>query len=720
LTIESLEQRALLANIIPSAVISSTPNGSDFNDSIELTNSSQSDAGIGTFWFAWVPGEDFLATSPISVSPPVGWSDQITHAGAGDGYAIQYTADSSAYYVQPGASLDFAFESADAPASINGNSVFYPTTPVENAFVYPQGPFSDAGHNFVVTPAPTLTSISVTPANPSLPKGETEQFTATGEFSNKTTQNLTSEVTWASATMSNATVSNAAGSQGLATGVSAGTSRISATFDGITGSTVLTVSPAALVSIALAPQNPRLPKGETEQFTAIGTFADGSIQTLTSQVTWSSATPGVATISNAAGSQGLATALAQGTSTISASLDGASGSTSFVVTPAVLLSVAVTPVNPSVSENQSEQFTATGTFSDESTLNLTSQADWSSSNTAIATISTTGLATGLATGTSTISAAVDGITASTLLTVTSPLVSITVTPANPNVPLGETEQFTATGTLGDGATENLTSQVTWASATTSVATVSNIAGSRGVATTQSAGTSSISATLDGITGSTLFTVSPAVLVSIAVAPQAPGVRPGQTEQFTAVGTFSNHTTENVTSQVTWASSNAAVATISAAGLATGKGTGAASIAAALDGITGSTAIKVTLPPPVTVTLVKQVLNKKHQVTEIVVTFSGGVNAMEAQETSMFRLVMAGKDHSFVAKNATVIKLSSAVYNGASDTITLIPKKAFSRSKPVQLTINGTPPSGLQDSFGRFIDGNRDGQPGSNAVAVLRS
>ncbi len=106
--------------------------------------------------------------------------------------------------------------------------------------------------------------------------------------------------------------------------------------------------------------------------------------------------------------------------------------------------------------------------------------------------------------------------------------------------------------------------------------------------------------------------------------------------------------------MTWASSNAAVATISAAGLATGKGIGTASIAAEVDGITGSTSIKVALPAPVTVTLVQPVLNKKHMVTEIVVTFSGGVNAMEAQDVSTFRLVKAGKGNSFTAKNATVI------------------------------------------------------------------
>src|SRR5262249_39269520 len=52
-----------------------------------------------------------------------------------------------------GSSLNFTFTTADSPAAINGNSVFFPGTPVLTSFVYPQGPFSDAGHQFVVTPA---------------------------------------------------------------------------------------------------------------------------------------------------------------------------------------------------------------------------------------------------------------------------------------------------------------------------------------------------------------------------------------------------------------------------------------------------------------------------------------------------------------------------------------------------------------------------------------
>jgi IPT/TIG domain len=166
--VESLEERRLLADsIIPSAVISSTPQGADFKYDITLTNSASSNAPIGTFWFAWVPGEDFLATAPTSVTPPTGWVDNITNAGTTDGFAIQFIAGSTGTTnpVEPGSSMSFSFVSADTPAELMGNSVFYPTTPVLTSFVYNAAPFSDAGFQFVVTPAvaaPTVTALSPT------------------------------------------------------------------------------------------------------------------------------------------------------------------------------------------------------------------------------------------------------------------------------------------------------------------------------------------------------------------------------------------------------------------------------------------------------------------------------------------------------------------------------------------------------------------------------
>ena len=131
----------------------------------------------------------------------------------------------------------------------------------------------------------------------------------------------------------------------------------------------MTVSAAVLQSIALTAAKPSIAQGTTEQFTATGTFSDQSTQDLTTQVIWASATPSVTTISNASGSQGFATTLAKGTSSISATLDGITGATLLTVT-AVLESIAVTTANSTLSTGATEQFTATGTFSDGSTEDL--------------------------------------------------------------------------------------------------------------------------------------------------------------------------------------------------------------------------------------------------------------------------------------------------------------------------------------------------------------
>ena len=172
---------------------------------------------------------------------------------------------------------------------------------------------------------------------------------AIGTFSNNTTENLTSQVAWASTATSMATISNASGSQGMATSVGQGPTTILATLDGITATTVLTVSPPVLESLSLTPVNPFVVIGHAEQFTATGTFSDSSTQNLTSEVNWGSGTTSVATISNVSGSQGLATGVQKGTSTISAALDGITGTGVLAVTP-VLKSIAVTPADPDRSQ----------------------------------------------------------------------------------------------------------------------------------------------------------------------------------------------------------------------------------------------------------------------------------------------------------------------------------------------------------------------------------
>jgi hypothetical protein len=106
----------------------------------------------------------------------------------------------------------------------------------------------------------------------------------------------------------------------------------------------------------------------------------------------------------------------------------------------------------------------------------------------------------------------------------------------------------------------------------------------------------------------------------------------------------------------------------------------------------------TPPALVSVTDVELETNKKHMVTQIIVDFSGAVNVAEADSVGTYRLATAGKKGSFTAKNAAVLKLKSAVDNGALDQVTLTPKRAFALTKPVQLAVEGQT---LQDSSGRM-------------------
>ena len=432
--------------------------------------------------------------------------------------------------------------------------------------------------------APTLTSIAVTPVNPSITKGGTQQFTATGTYSDKSTANITSLVTWTSGTTTVATITTG----GLATGVGAGSSTITAALGGVSGTTKLTVTAPTLTSIAVTPVNPSITKSGTQQFTATGTYSDKSTANLTSLVTWTSGTTTVASITTG----GLATGVGAGSSTITAALGGVSGTTKLTVTAPALTSIAVTPANPSITKSGTQQFTATGTYSDKSTANLTSLVTWTSGTTTVASITTGGLATGVGAGSSTITAALGGVSGTTKLTVTAPaLTSIAVTPANPSITKSGTQQFTATGTYSDKSTANLTSLVTWTSGTTTVASITT----GGLATGVGAGSSTITAALGGVSGTTKLTVTAPTLTSIAVTPVNPSITKGGTQQFTATGTYSDKSTANITSLVTWTSGTTTVATITTGGLATGVGAGSSTITAALGGVSGTTKLTVTAP-----------------------------------------------------------------------------------------------------------------------------
>src|ERR1700722_14881619 len=438
-----------------------------------------------------------------------------------------------------------------------------------------------SGSTGLTVTAASLVSLGVTPVNSSIAKGLKPQFTAIGTYTDNSTQVLTAQVLWSSTDPSVATVSNASGYEGLGTALTPGSVTISATLGGTTGSTVLTVTPATLVSIGVTPANPSIANGLTGPFMATGVYTDNSTQNLTASVAWTSSDPTIASISNASASHGLATSVSPGAVSITAASGGVSGSTGLTVTPVALVSIALIPAGPSIAMGTQQQLVATGTYTDTSTHDVTTTVTWSSSDTTVATISnasgSNGLATSTGQGTATISAALGAISGSTGLTVTpAALVSIAVVPANSSI---------ATGTYTDNSTQPLTTSVTWSSSATTVAAISNAAGSNGLATSVSQGPATITATLGTISGSTNLTVTAATLVSIAITPSSPSIADRTTQQFTATGTYTDNSTQNLTASVAWASSDTTIASVSNAagssGLATAAGVGVTSITAAL-------------------------------------------------------------------------------------------------------------------------------------------
>lgn len=432
------------------------------------------------------------------------------------------------------------------------------------------GPTSNGGDN------PSLLAIQVTGQNSTLIAGAGEQLTATGGFSNQTQQNLTSSVTWGTSNSAIATVS----SNGMLNAVAAGNCTISASKGGVSGSFQLTVQPA-LTSISITPVNPTIAAKTSLQFTATGTFSDGSKKIITATVNWSSSNIAAATIGNSAGTTGLALGVAGGQTTITASSGAISNSTTLTVTSATATSIGIMPGNnPSLDLGIALQFTASATFSDGSQQDVTGVVTWSSSNSSVASITGGGLATGKDVGSTTISAAFEGVNAGTLLSVTAANLQSISIQGDSSAPSGITVFFTAIGEFNDGSTRNITQLVNWSSSNNSVISL-GLNNGQGVTATPGAVT--ITATLGAALGNAGFTVTNAKIASISITPAVVTIPIGGHSHFTATGVFNDQSTADITSSATWTSNNTAVATVGSSsgsfGTAVGVSTGNASIQA---------------------------------------------------------------------------------------------------------------------------------------------
>jgi len=434
-----------------------------------------------------------------------------------------------------------------------------------------------------VSPKP-VSAVIVSPGQASVMVGQTTQLTAqvTDEQGNVLSGR---PISFASDNTGVATVS----ASGVVTGVAPGSATITATSEGKSGTATVTVTPIPVASVTVAPAEPNVVVGQTVQLVATARSAGG--QELSGRATgWSSGAPSIASVSNT----GVVTGLAPGTAIVFASIDGVVGTATVTVRAVPVGSVVVTPPTASVVVGEAVQLSASVRDSNGGEL-PGRVVGWSSSDDAVATVSSTGRVSALKVGTATITATSEGKSGTAAITVTNaPVASVTVTPPSASVMVGQTATFEAR-TLDAGGNVLTGRAVTWSTSSEGIATVTQA----GVVTGVAPGNATITATSEGKSGTAAVMVAappPAPVATATVSPATVSLTVGGTQQVTATprDAQGNPLTGRA---ITWQSANTGVATVTPDGLIAAVAPGNTTVTATSEGKVGT--VTVTVAPPAT-------------------------------------------------------------------------------------------------------------------------
>lgn len=476
-------------------------------------------------------------------------------------------------------------------------------------FLFSCGGGGGGGEDNPTNPAPvtkSLTRIDISAdtagnkaraeANPSTPLGISTQYLAIATYSDNSTADITDVASWISADSSIATIDE----KGLVRTLKVSSIGISASYQGVTSNiSTLTITDAIATKVSIIPPTTKLAKGLTLQLQAIATLSDDTTKDVSTQANWQSSNPTVLSVDD----QGKATAIAAGDATVTATVQGVTGQTTVSAVDLTVSQLQIIPATVQLAIGTTTRLTAIATFADQSTQDVSSQVGWLSSNTAVATVDSTGLVTGVAAGSTTLSASLLGVTASTSIQVNNTSVSaLQVIPAVTTIALGTKSQLQAIATFADGSTQDVSSQVQWSSNDPIIAGVDSL----GLVTGSGIGQATVTATLGAISRSATLTVTNAIATALQVIPPTASLPKGAKLQFQAIATFSDNSSQDVTSQVNWNSSDISVATINLNGEATAFSEGGADISANFLGVTSNTVLLVVTNA--TVSSIQVVLN----------------------------------------------------------------------------------------------------------------
>ncbi|MDO9079783.1 MAG: Ig-like domain-containing protein [Desulfuromonadales bacterium] len=420
-----------------------------------------------------------------------------------------------------------------------------------------------------------ITALTVEPLLPSLPLGLSQTFTAQGTFTGGITFDLTKDVTWSSSDPTVATISNDFSSKGKATSLKIGSTEVSAEFETAPTATdiaTLTVTAATLSSIAVTPVSPSLLSLTTQAFTAKGTFSDGTSRDITTEtgITWTSSDPAVARAT-----ANSITALTAGTCTINATDGTVSGTSVLKVTGGNLTNIALTldkAVNNALIKGTRSRVTARGTFSNNTSRDITDAVTLSVDNT---NASVTPLSGNLAwvQAVEVPTATPVKVSASYGATVLPGEITLNVTEPtlnNSGLSIPELSLTLASGTSGrlslkgsfSSGTQDLTPIADWA-VNSGTAIVGNVGLDKGRVHAETTGPSEIRASYGGQTAITTVTVEPRTLNTLTISATTPATMiPGTEKKFKAEALYMDGIRQDVTEDVAWTISDSNIAKFS--------------------------------------------------------------------------------------------------------------------------------------------------------------
>ena len=435
----------------------------------------------------------------------------------------------------------------------------------------------------VVTNA-TVSSIQVVlnGGSGNLAKGSSVQFNAQAVLSDGSTLDVSSQAAWFSSDQTKVTIN----AQGLATGIAVGTSTISASLNGVTSAgTVLTVTNATVTQIQITPPSLTLAKGTKGKLTAIATYSDNSTQDVSSQVVWNSSNIGVATINLS----GEVSAVSNGSATLTGRVGAVtSNGVSLSVTNASVNQIDLSATASTLAAGTKAQLTAVASYSDGSSQNITPLVSWSSSDSDVATVSTSGEVTAVSPGTAVITGSFAGQISTLTVTVTAATVSaIQISTPLTSLALGTNGQLKALATYSDDTLVDVTGQINWSSSAPALVSVD----ANGQIKALAVGSAVISGSLGGTSATINIAATAATLTGLTIDP-IPNLASGNQAQLKATASFSNLTSQDVSALVNWQSDNTGVVTVSGTGLAHGVAAGTANITASF--LTGTDSKPITI------------------------------------------------------------------------------------------------------------------------------